>query len=259
MRPRFLPNSNSTLKIGLLLCFAFQGSFVFRQYIVGGDVWGSMNGARGLASIELDEFEAGRPTSVNGQIVGSTIVYNMNDTQHGQRQQQQKRKRKRKRKQQQVQQLRQQSSSTLEPPSKVTTAPSVWSLSLEELVATSNSTASQCDHRLTFMEDKIVPNVWQRKIPRVVHVTGKTRCLSQPFLANLNKWKLENHSFYFHDEDAMDRLLNEEWPEFPQLKMIQNCMISGAAKSDLWRYLLLYRYGGIYTGKCENRLLICLL
>jgi mannosyltransferase OCH1-like enzyme len=148
-----------------------------------------------------------------------------------------------------MQRLRQPSPSTLEQPSKVTTAPSVWSLSLEELVTTGNSTASQCDRRLTFMEDKIVPHAWQRKIPYIIHVTGKTRCLSHTFMVNLNKWKLENHSFYFHDEDAMDRLLNENWPEFPQLKMMQNCMVSGAAKADLWRYLVLYRYGGIYTGK----------
>lgn len=45
----------------------------------------------------------------------------------------------------------------------------------------------------------------------------------------------------------MDRLLQESWPEFPQLQHMQHCLISGAAKADLWRYLILYKYGGIYT------------
>jgi hypothetical protein len=124
-------------------------------------------------------------------------------------------------------------------------------LPLEELVATSNATASDCGPQLWFMDDVVAPvdaNVWGRKIPKIVHITGKTRCLPLPFLENVNQWKLQNHSFYFHDDAAVDRLLRQEyWPEFPQLSMLRPCLISGAGKADLWRYLLLYRYGGIYT------------
>lgn len=125
---------------------------------------------------------------------------------------------------------------------------SIWDVHIEELVNKGNYTAADCDPRLTYMDDVVVSSAWNRRIPMVVHVTGKTRCLSQPFLENLQRWKLKSHSFYFHDDDAVDQLLQAHyWPEFPQLQNMQHCMVSGAAKADLWRYLVLYRYGGIYA------------
>jgi len=127
---------------------------------------------------------------------------------------------------------------------------SVWSLSFEELMASSTTKPSQCNNTAGFyyMADHVSSeDVWSRKIPKVVHVTGFTRCLTKNFEENVNKWKLPGHSFYFHDEEAVDRLMQEFWPEFPQLQLIQNCLISGAAKADLWRLLVLYRYGGIYS------------
>ena len=88
-------------------------------------------------------------------------------------------------------------------------------------------------------------------IPKIVHVTSKSRCLTKPFYDNVLKWKqlLPDHRLYFHDDAAVDRLLNLHWPEFPELqKMYKNCLsVSGAAKADLWRYLVLYKYGGIFT------------
>lgn len=119
--------------------------------------------------------------------------------------------------------------------------------SLNELVSSNKLSSSVCDQHLFYMEDVVVPNAYLRKIPKVVHITGKTRCLAKVFYDNINKWKFVDHSFYFHDEAAVDRLLQQHWPEFPQLQHMQHCLISGAAKADLWRYLVLWRYGGIYT------------
>ena len=82
----------------------------------------------------------------------------------------------------------------------------------------------------------------------MVHVTSKTRCMTPAFLDNLDKWRFPGYGFHVHDEVAMDRLLTKYWPEFPHLQWIQqHCMISGAAKADLWRLLVLWEYGGIYT------------
>jgi hypothetical protein len=129
------------------------------------------------------------------------------------------------------------------------TKTSVWSLSLEDLVKTSKATPDQCNHNLMFMDDFVSKHDGSTtQIPQVIHVTGKTRCLPKVIHENLLTWKnIQNHSFYFHDDAAVDRLLQSDWPEFPQLQTLQHCMISGAAKADLWRYLVLYRYGGIYT------------
>lgn len=60
---------------------------------------------------------------------------------------------------------------------------------------------------------------------------------------------MEGHSFYFHDARAKEELLSRHWPEFPHLQNAFQCLknAGGAAISDLWRYLLLWQYGGIYT------------
>jgi len=87
-----------------------------------------------------------------------------------------------------------------------------------------------------------------RKIPRIVHVTSRTRCMPREFVDNLEKWRFRNHSFFFHNEEAMERLLFEkEWPEFPQLRQALRCTKGGAGRADVWRALVMWEYGGIYT------------
>eukprot|EP00525_Craspedostauros_australis_P007369 CAMPEP_0198126466 /NCGR_PEP_ID=MMETSP1442-20131203/44879_1 /TAXON_ID= /ORGANISM="Craspedostauros australis, Strain CCMP3328" /LENGTH=49 /DNA_ID=CAMNT_0043786251 /DNA_START=55 /DNA_END=204 /DNA_ORIENTATION=- len=49
----------------------------------------------------------------------------------------------------------------------------------------------------------------------------------------MKTWHLEGHSFAFHGDAAVDRLLAKFWPEFPQLQLIQECLVSDAAKIDL--------------------------
>ena len=92
------------------------------------------------------------------------------------------------------------------------------------------------------------------RIPRIVHFTSKSRCLSPIVYDNLMRWK--NHStagalsYVFHDDDAMDRLLyGTDWSDlFPHLDLIlRRCTISGAAKADVWRALVVWQYGGIYS------------
>lgn len=99
--------------------------------------------------------------------------------------------------------------------------------------------------RITHLPENITYT--SRKIPKIIHVTSKTRCMTPPFLQNLDKWRFDGYSFYFHDDAAMERLLSKYWPEFPHLQLLQHCMISGASKADLWRLLVLWEYGGIYT------------
>jgi len=86
-----------------------------------------------------------------------------------------------------------------------------------------------------------------RKIPRIVHVTSRTRCMPKEFADNLDLWRFPDHSFYFHNEEAMERLLSRHWPEFPQLQQALKCTKGGAGRADVWRALVLWKYGGIYT------------
>ena len=86
------------------------------------------------------------------------------------------------------------------------------------------------------------------KIPRIVHQTSKSRCVTPAFFELTNQWKFPGWSYYFHDDDAMERLLQIEFPEFAHLSsVIRNCATNGTIKADIWRYLVLYVYGGVYA------------
>ena len=107
-----------------------------------------------------------------------------------------------------------------------------------------------CPEGLVVVEDTIDPSFYEeseRKIPKVIHFTSKTRCMTPEFAANVDKWRLPGHSVFIHDDDAVDMLINRWWPEFPQLHDTLKCMLPGASMADLWRYLFLWVFGGIYT------------
>jgi len=42
----------------------------------------------------------------------------------------------------------------------------------------------------------------------------------------MEKWKaaLPYHSYYFHDDDAVDRLFGMPWEEFPHLRSLMRCV-----------------------------------
>jgi hypothetical protein len=87
-----------------------------------------------------------------------------------------------------------------------------------------------------------------RKIPKNVHMTSKSRCMTPGFIANVYKWRMDGYAVYIHDDAAVDRLLSQEWPEFPHLQLLaQHCLLKGASTADLWRYLVLWEYGGVYA------------
>ena len=83
---------------------------------------------------------------------------------------------------------------------------------------------------------------------------GLSRCLAQDMIDIVDTWKEQfpSYNFYFHDDVAVDALFydtgNYWYNTFPQLKEIMNsCVKFGSAmRIDIWRILILYRYGGTY-------------
>uniref|UniRef100_A0A7R9WP57 Uncharacterized protein n=1 Tax=Craspedostauros australis TaxID=1486917 RepID=A0A7R9WP57_9STRA len=128
---------------------------------------------------------------------------------------------------------------------------------LQELVMTSNFKAEMCPEGTTFINSTFInptsatgePNATlpPRKIPRIVHITARIPCMRPSLDKFMQRWHLEGHSFAFHDEVAVDRLLGKFCPEFPSLQSLQECLAKGARKADLWKYLVLYEYGGIHA------------
>lgn len=87
-------------------------------------------------------------------------------------------------------------------------------------------------------------------IPKILHFSFKSRCLPRDLARTLMRWKevLPNYSIIFHDDDAVERLIQQEWAEFPFLHDAVKCVLfKGAMKIDVWRVLILYKYGGVYT------------
>jgi hypothetical protein len=140
--------------------------------------------------------------------------------------------------------------------------------SLSELTQNPPEGSIQC--RSPYMVpiyDKVVPNEEGRqhpKIPRIIHVSFNRRCVPDELAYNIAKWQesLPNYSFYFHDDDAVQRLLSLSRPQppdsqsssspmavdFPNLHNLLNCVkYKGAMKIDIWRILVTYYYGGLYT------------
>jgi mannosyltransferase OCH1-like enzyme len=125
--------------------------------------------------------------------------------------------------------------------------------SLMELTQ-SNRKVISCPSTLMLVNDSLLDPAassfaLRRKIPRIVHVSSGSRCNDQIIAENLDTWRLQGHFFFLHDDDAVLKLLHQDWPEFPLLRQIMTCIPGrmGAAWIDLWRLLVLWKYGGIYA------------
>jgi mannosyltransferase OCH1-like enzyme len=115
----------------------------------------------------------------------------------------------------------------------------------------SMNNVSTCPDGLKYVKNTFVPesiNSLERKIPKIVHMTSKSKCFSNPYAENAELWRFDGYSFFLHDDKAVHALINsKDWSEFPLLKEVLGCLVTGAALADLWRYLVLWEYGGIYT------------
>jgi mannosyltransferase OCH1-like enzyme len=98
--------------------------------------------------------------------------------------------------------------------------------------------------------NQVAPLDASKQIPNIVHQTSKSRCLWVGYSELTQHWTdLANYSYYLHDDEAVWKLIHREdgWPEFPHLQQTIQCANSMTAVSDIWRYLVLWEYGGIYS------------
>ena len=128
-------------------------------------------------------------------------------------------------------------------------------MSLDELTVNSltiDQDEQECkkQQHFQFIRNQVVPVNPHQRIPNIIHQTTKSRCLNAGTAIMSEPWRqVGNYSYYLHDDAAMFRLLQDrEWPEFPLLQAgIMRCIKSMTAISDVWRYLVLWEYGGIYS------------
>jgi mannosyltransferase OCH1-like enzyme len=135
-------------------------------------------------------------------------------------------------------------------------------MSLNELTRARAEDLIECPKNLILLSNVAAATAGQggpgvgteRKIPRIIHQTVKSRCVTRDVADAVKVWQGgfdATHSYYIHDDAAVMRLLlqqKEHFPEFPHLSLIADrCLVHGTLKADLWRYLILYLYGGIYA------------
>jgi hypothetical protein len=89
------------------------------------------------------------------------------------------------------------------------------------------------------------------KIPHVIHQTSKSKCLVPSLADAVQKWRnhLPDFDYYLHDDQAVEALLQMPSLQrsFPLLHEISLHCTRGAMRADLWRYVAMYEYGGIYS------------
>lgn len=137
------------------------------------------------------------------------------------------------------------------PPSRFTT--SSTSVIPLEVLTRSNNKEPSCPVNQTAVMDRPLPlsqiTSPNRKIPKIIHQTSLRRCLVDEIVNVTDTWRNFDNgwAYYFHDDVAVDALFAKNWPEFPHLQEVAQCILYGAVKADLWRYLVLWEYGGLYS------------
>ena len=91
------------------------------------------------------------------------------------------------------------------------------------------------------------PDIFSEKIPKLIFKTGKWELNDLPkeilnILIDLENTNPFHKLIYFSDSDCI-RFIEDFYPEH---KTLYNKLIPTAYKADLFRYLLLFKYGGCY-------------
>ena len=128
-------------------------------------------------------------------------------------------------------------------------------LELSVLTQSSVSSSHNCSkNNLLWIRNAEVSSLHSTKddssISKIIHQTSKTRCLTSSFADASQQWqkRLPDWSYYLHDDEAVMRLLQHHSNDFPGLdRIIQQCVLYGTLRADIWRYLVLWVYGGLYA------------
>jgi mannosyltransferase OCH1-like enzyme len=87
-----------------------------------------------------------------------------------------------------------------------------------------------------------------RLIPRLVHQTYFERINPEKypnFSRLVNSWKASGWDYSFYTDDDAARFLTEYFP--PEVREAYDMLVPGAYKADLFRYCVLFIFGGVYS------------
>jgi mannosyltransferase OCH1-like enzyme len=86
-----------------------------------------------------------------------------------------------------------------------------------------------------------------KRIPRNFFQTYKTSLFDDDHADRLIKFRSQNptFNFYIFDDNDMSNYMARNWGD-RKIFEIFNKTLHGASRADIWRYCVLYQYGGIY-------------
>jgi hypothetical protein len=103
--------------------------------------------------------------------------------------------------------------------------------------------------RFSMIEDTPIDNITvekgDRKIPKIVFQTMETNLTLLNIKSCITQIKTLNPDYkyyYFNSRDCREFIRKE----FPEVLEHYDMLLPGAYKADLWRYCILYKYGGFY-------------
>jgi len=97
---------------------------------------------------------------------------------------------------------------------------------------------------------------YNQRVPKIIWQTMKTNVVPQIIRDSSNSWIEKNPEYeyrFFDDRDIYEFIKKE----FPQYLRAYRKIKYGAVKADFWRYLIIYKYGGVYAdidSKCISSL-----
>ena len=114
------------------------------------------------------------------------------------------------------------------------------------------------------IEYEIIPKIlparstmeYAQKIPKIIWQTMKTNRVPVFMKEYADTWMTQNpeYEYRFHDDNDILDFLKNDFPDYVEgYKKIKY----GASKADLWRYLIIYKFGGVYADmdcRCVNPL-----
>lgn len=87
---------------------------------------------------------------------------------------------------------------------------------------------------------------YDQKVPRIIWQTMKTNLVPVIMYDYASSWIELNpdYEYRLHDDNDVIAFIKNDFPDYLEA---YNKIKYGASKADLWRYLIMYKYGGVYV------------
>lgn len=97
---------------------------------------------------------------------------------------------------------------------------------------------------------------YEQKVPKIIWQTMNTNQVPVFMYDYATTWIMHNpeYEYRFYDNDDIIEFIKNDFPDYLEA---YNKIKYGASKADLWRYLVMYKYGGVYADmdcRCINPL-----